>query len=649
MVVWLVFIVFQVQGIYTGDSGDLVTAAVTFGVPHPPGYPLYSLLGWLVHLLPFGTPAWQVTLLSSFFHALTVTGVFFLVYKLTRQYYAALFSSILLAGNYLFFLYSVTPEVFALFDAFIVALCILVYLWQQTKQSVYLLILFGVFGLSLSHHHVVLFLVPALIFMMWSTKKQIAALVRHKSFLLLAFCCLLLGLLPYIYIPFAANGSSMINWDRAVNLQNFIRLVTRQDYGTFVSGGVFGALLSQRMLQIKMYVQLFFVDFHWIGACLVLLGVWYIYSKNKLFTLFLLLTLVFVGPAFLFYASFPLASRFTIGTFERFLLSSYVILAIFMGSGVAFLVGRLQTISRVLAVGLMLVLLVFPITKGGMTLWRFWGLSADMTANNLGYDLLGSLPKESMVLLGRDTTLFTVQYIRYALGFRPDVAVLHASRIGSSDYAIVTNKNFPDILFPPFGAERYLSTFVTTNVARRRIFSNSGFAVDGDWFWVPYGLVFELVQKKELPQIDDMITANAALWDTFHDPNIGVLGRYPHLMLSDIRDVYAGAAFEYAKTLVRANKLSEAKLLLERAVAYQGDVEIADMYTYLGLTDLMLGNCDDALDAFSKARSLSFIADKLITYYEAETYRDCKNEALRADELFSAFEKLRKQEETPLE
>ena len=31
------FLLYQVTGIYAGDSGDLVTAACTFGVPHPPG------------------------------------------------------------------------------------------------------------------------------------------------------------------------------------------------------------------------------------------------------------------------------------------------------------------------------------------------------------------------------------------------------------------------------------------------------------------------------------------------------------------------------------------------------------------------------------------------------------------------------------
>jgi hypothetical protein len=33
--------------IYVGDSGELVAAAATLGIPHPSGYPLYVLLGKL--------------------------------------------------------------------------------------------------------------------------------------------------------------------------------------------------------------------------------------------------------------------------------------------------------------------------------------------------------------------------------------------------------------------------------------------------------------------------------------------------------------------------------------------------------------------------------------------------------------------------
>src|SRR3989344_8286706 len=41
------------RDIYAGDLGDLVTAAYVFGVPHPPGYALFTLLGSILSPISF--------------------------------------------------------------------------------------------------------------------------------------------------------------------------------------------------------------------------------------------------------------------------------------------------------------------------------------------------------------------------------------------------------------------------------------------------------------------------------------------------------------------------------------------------------------------------------------------------------------------
>ena len=100
----IVFLLFQAKGIYTGDSGDLVTAAVVGGIPHPPGYPLYTWLGWLASYVPLFTPSWRVTLLSSLSHAATVGLVYALIYRVTRKnVWASIFGAATLVANYLFF------------------------------------------------------------------------------------------------------------------------------------------------------------------------------------------------------------------------------------------------------------------------------------------------------------------------------------------------------------------------------------------------------------------------------------------------------------------------------------------------------------------------------------------------------------------
>ena len=67
-------------------SGDSVTAAFTLGVPHPPGYPLWTLLGFLwSHLaVSFGNPAWRIGLLSVVTGALLVGAMALTMIRSTR-------------------------------------------------------------------------------------------------------------------------------------------------------------------------------------------------------------------------------------------------------------------------------------------------------------------------------------------------------------------------------------------------------------------------------------------------------------------------------------------------------------------------------------------------------------------------------------
>lgn len=67
------------------DSGELVTAATLFGVPHPPGYPFWSLTGFiLTEILPVGNYAWRINLLSAIFGSLSCALLALLVAASSR-------------------------------------------------------------------------------------------------------------------------------------------------------------------------------------------------------------------------------------------------------------------------------------------------------------------------------------------------------------------------------------------------------------------------------------------------------------------------------------------------------------------------------------------------------------------------------------
>lgn len=95
-----------------GDTPELITVAVTLGVAHPPGYPLFTMLGHLFSLLPIGPLPFRVNLLAVVCDALTVAVVYFTALRLTTERIAAALAAIVLAVNLTFWAWALEAKVF---------------------------------------------------------------------------------------------------------------------------------------------------------------------------------------------------------------------------------------------------------------------------------------------------------------------------------------------------------------------------------------------------------------------------------------------------------------------------------------------------------------------------------------------------------
>ncbi len=81
----IVFLMTVAPTISFWDCGEFITAAVTMGVPHPPGAPFFQLVGRMFSLLPFSDdPGFRVNLLSTFSSSLTVLFTYLVSIRLLR-------------------------------------------------------------------------------------------------------------------------------------------------------------------------------------------------------------------------------------------------------------------------------------------------------------------------------------------------------------------------------------------------------------------------------------------------------------------------------------------------------------------------------------------------------------------------------------
>lgn len=642
----------QTTSIYGGDAGDLVTAAFLKGVPHPPGYPLYTAIGhFLTKIIP-GTAAYSVSFLSTIPSIFTVLLIYLISKRLTKNSPVSVISSLTLAFSYLFWLYSETPEVFSL-HIFFIALIIYILIVIYQKPSAKLLYLLSLaVGLSLSHHHTIVFLFPSIIYWFFLIRKKIKPIIVPRKIIIMGIF-FLVGLLPYSYLPIAASANPPLNWDDPVNLTNFIRLVTRADYGSFTAGGYVLNTPFARIYQFKAYFRFLVTEFTLVGFLIAIVGCIYQFIKRRLYWKLLFTSFIMLGPFFLFYAAFPLAVDFGLATYERFLLPSYLFIAIWMGEGVLALslafnkiFNRFLGKTSVLPIAILtqMVFLIFPISFFIAHYPKIKSLKNDRTAENTGYDILNTVPQNSIIILAGDTSLFNTQYEYYTQKVRPDVILIHYSKM-YQEYYLQDLKNHYQNLNIPGEDDEPISAFFEKN-SDLPIYSAVAIPGSGG-YWVRNGLLLRhFKNESDIPNDREILAINEDLWSKYHNPLDGALSIYNHLMLSDSTKVYADSLYDYAQGLFRIENYIEALPIMEKAITYQPYDE-KNLHA-LGIAYFKTGNCDKALEYEHKTIDLF---PNVVEAYEQLSliYKECFSDNQKSEYYKNLFEEKKAEQDTKLE
>ncbi|MBM3457471.1 MAG: DUF2723 domain-containing protein, partial [Armatimonadetes bacterium] len=184
--------------VYLGDSGEICTAIASGGVVHPPGYPLFSLLGRLAVLfLPWGEPAFRIGCITAAAAALAVSFLFRCARELNAPRWLAVLGAAYLGTGFTFWSQSVRVEVYSLH------LCLALFtLWcalrfRRTSDPEQLRAMALGLSLGLAHHLTIVLLIPALILLCWSPWRRMPQPARllARAAPLLLFGPLLYGLL----------------------------------------------------------------------------------------------------------------------------------------------------------------------------------------------------------------------------------------------------------------------------------------------------------------------------------------------------------------------------------------------------------------------------------------------------------------------
>ena len=409
------------------DSGDLVTAAINLGVPHPTGYPLYVMLGRLFTMWPGGEPAREVTFLSAASAALAV-GVFFWI-ALRRLVdlegaeigpaVAAAWAGVGLAAfGELLWSQATIAEVYGL-HALLVALWVAVALYAPTSRRPYLLA--AVLGLGLAHHVTIVLLLAGL----WPFLRSIRRWATPRRLLALGLC-LLPGMLAYAYIPLRAAAEPVPNWGRVVDLSGFLWEVTGEVYRGYLRSPSPSFLLPRLRTVAAIWVR----ELGPWGLALALLGLWRSLEIDRRPSL--------AGLTYVLLLSGYVALYPTVDS-QLYLIPAVLVCGLWIAHGAIVVVhgvqdwlaavGRSQRTARVVAwVLAALPILALVVRFPSMDLHR------DNEATEYARSVLAAAAPNALVITEGDQQTFALWYLRYGLRERPDVMLAERGLLAFSWY-----------------------------------------------------------------------------------------------------------------------------------------------------------------------------------------------------------------------
>jgi hypothetical protein len=460
------------------DAGELAAAVYALDVAHPPGFPLYLLLGKLFTLLvPWGRLVQRLNAFSAVCAAAAVglVGAALAVgldlhspvrpgrrtaapagARPARPWTAliALAAAGLLATSRTFWEQATLTEVYALNMALAAGLLFLLVLYLRSRdrgdQRLADRLLAGaalLAGLGLGGHLTLLFVAGAVVLTAWLEEGK--AFWRPQRLFLWA-SLFLLGLCVYLYLPLRASAAPPLNWGGVNTLARFWRHVSGKQYQVNFSPG-----LRTWGDQVGFFLPRLWAEFTPLPLVLIPLGLYRLFRQRPS-----LAGGSLAGAAVvLFYAlSYEIAEDQ-----ETYAMLFFLLAAVWMAYGLMQVVewgtmlgggrrtdqgrrrtrrleaGRRTGLPSWVLAGLGLLLVMGPL----LAHFPLCDRRAYTYAEAYARDVLDNLPADTLVLT-RDWNLFApIYYLQEVEGARPDVVFVDQELLRRSWYLETLERRFP--------------------------------------------------------------------------------------------------------------------------------------------------------------------------------------------------------------
>jgi hypothetical protein len=323
LLTFLVYMRTLAPGVYGFDSAELATGVFTQGIVHPPGYPLYLLIGKLFTFLPFRDVAYRLNLMSAFFASLTVLLLYQVMVNIFENRFAAWVSAFLFAISNYFWQMALIAEVYTPFTAFLAGDLLVLSLWRKTGHRKYLLVFSCLYGLTLTTQTSGLLFASAFAWLVLSTPHW-----KRSHWLLVGpmFLLFLVGLTPNVYLLLRANASPVMDYSKSYSgvdlttLSGLWWMISDKAWGFLIFGYAWHEIPGE-LIRFATYLWRNYLG---IGVILGTIGIVWLWRKSSAWMIALLLS--FVTYSF-FVANYRVIDK------DTMFLPAYEVWAVFIAGG----------------------------------------------------------------------------------------------------------------------------------------------------------------------------------------------------------------------------------------------------------------------------------------------------------------------------
>jgi len=577
------------------DSGELIAAAYTLGIPHPPGYPLWCMLGKLFTLLPIGCVAWRVALMSTVFAAGAVAIVSLIVMRLTRNVLAATVAGLAVAVSADFWAQSLIAEVYTL-NALILSGCVYILLvWNETRQIRLLYLFAFVYGLGLCNHQTMHLLGPAFAVFILAVQFQsyreagtAGAMLGWKSlrtYLYMLVIAFGVWFIIHLYLPIRSLANPSMDWGNPETWDNFWYLVLRKQYDL---GFIKNALSIHRFVnQVAVFLEMHARQWTVYLSFLPLLGLFPLWKQNRRVAAFIMGLYFYIVVGFILILNYDLdtESRWINSTF---FISAHMLAAIALGAAIAWLAKpKLLPIAIALSAAIVVVPALFHFKNNDKSDYYF--------AYDYGVNLLKTLDQNAIYFPSGDHSVFPVIYLQDVEHVRPDVLI--GNRFAYEEPILY--KHMPDEVRKVFSSPPddqdglVIQDWTVANSGRPVYFGRQrSFERAPDYKMTPAGLLFKAVPRNASPIETDY-------WSQYqwHTLNVDE-ARGDFTALNILHDYH----YARARVLFGENNKEEGFSELELAAALAGDCK--EKINNIAGTYVEQGKYDAARDYYQRTLDL---------------------------------------------